>query len=350
MDIKKGNNFMNKNILVTGAAGFIGFHLCKKLLIQGSKVIGIDNINDYYDTTLKEKRLENLSNSYLKNNNWLFIKADIENKKDLQDIFQQHKPKIIINLAAQAGVRYSIENPEAYINSNIVGFQNILDCSKSIGVKHLLYASSSSVYGGNTNTPFSELDSVNHPVSIYAATKRANELFAHTYSHLYKIPITGMRFFTVYGPWGRPDMAPMIFADSIYSKKPIKVFNFGKMSRSFTYIDDVIYSIQKLTENPALVDKNFDKKNPNPATSWCPHRIFNIGTNKAVGLEEFISLLEEEIGIKAIREYTDMQLGDVKNTLADNQMLKDWIGETPETPLSNGIAKFISWYKEYINK
>ena len=341
---------MSRYILVTGAAGFIGFHLCKKLLKKGQNVIGIDNINDYYDVDLKEKRLENLSNSYSNNKNWLFFKTDLESKKSLLKLFQEYEPKIVINLAAQAGVRYSIENPQAYINSNILGFQNILDCCKSIKVKNLLYASSSSVYGGNINTPFSELDSVDHPVSIYAATKRANELFAHTYSYLYDIPSTGLRFFTVYGPWGRPDMAPMIFANSIYSKTPIQVFNYGQMSRSFTYIDDVIDTIEKLIEKPAIVDNDFDKSNPNPSSSSiCPHRIFNIGNKESVNLEDFISLIEKEIGIKAIMEYRAMQAGDVKETKADNSLLEDWIGEYPKTPLDIGIKKFITWYKNFYN-
>ena len=339
---------MNKNILVTGSAGFIGFHLCRKLIETGFKVIGIDNINDYYDVSLKNKRLDFLKETS-SNNNWQFFKADLINKDQLINIFDSHKPKTVINLAAQAGVRYSIKNPGAYINSNIVGFQNILDCCKTSGVKHLLYASSSPVYGGNVNIPYSEIDSVDHPVSIYAATKRANELFAHTYSHIYDLPITGMRFFTVYGPWGRPDMAPMIFANSIYSKKPIKIFNHGEMSRSFTYIDDVIESIQRLIQKPASSDDNFDKDKPNPATSWCPHRIFNIGNNKSVGLENFISLLEKEIGMNAIKEYKDMQIGDVKRTLANNKLLKNWIGELPETPLEVGIKKFILWYKDFYN-
>ena len=340
---------MSRYILVTGAAGFIGFHLCKKLLKKGHNVIGIDNINDYYDINLKEKRLENLSNYYLNNHNWLFFKNDLENKKSLLKIFQEYEPKIVINLAAQAGVRYSIENPQAYIHSNILGFQNILDCCKSSTVNNLLYASSSSVYGGNINTPFSELDSVDHPVSIYAATKRANELFAHTYSNLYDIPSTGLRFFTVYGPWGRPDMAPMIFANSIYSKKPIQVFNYGKMSRSFTYIDDVIDTVMRLIEKPATIDNNFDKKKPNPSSSTCPHRIFNIGNKKSVNLEDFISLIEKEIGINAILEYREMQAGDVKETKADTSLLEDWIGEYPKTSLERGIKQFINWYRDYYN-
>ena len=337
---------MNKNILVTGAAGFIGFHLCKKLIKNGIKIIGIDNINDYYDIELKKKRLEILSQTSSKNN-WQFLKTDLIDKDQLLQIFQDHKPETVINLAAQAGVRYSIENPIAYINSNIIGFQNILDCCKSNKIKHLLYASSSSVYGGNINTSFSELNSVDHPVSIYAATKRANELFAHTYSHLYNIPSTGMRFFTVYGPWGRPDMAPMIFANSIFSGKPIKVFNFGKMSRSFTYIDDVIDSIERLIQKPASIDKKFDKQNPRPDSSWCPHRIFNIGNNESIKLEEFIYLLEREIGKNAIKEYEEIKPGDVKETKADNSILKEWIGTYPKTPLNIGIQKFIDWYLEY---
>ena len=340
---------MNKNILITVSAGFIGFHLCKKLILDGSKVIGIDNVNDYYDVELKNKRLEILSELSSKKNNWQFFKTDLVNKEELLQIFQDHKPSVVINLAAQAGVRYSIENPRAYINSNIVGFQNILDCCKSNKIKSLLYASSSSVYGGNINSPFSELNSVDHPVSIYAATKRANELFAHTYSHLYNIPATGMRFFTVYGPWGRPDMAPMIFANSIFSRKPIKVFNHGKMSRSFTYIDDVIDSIMRLINKPAEIDKKFDKNNPIPSSSWCPHRIFNIGNHESIKLEEFISLLEKEIGENAIKVYEDMQPGDVKETKADNSILKDWVGEYPKTPLDQGIKKFINWYRKFYN-
>ena len=331
---------MFKNILITGSAGFIGFHLCKKLLEGQYSVIGIDNINEYYDVDLKKGRLGILDNlKYEKEAKWEFIKTDLKDEQKLLEVFNTFQPEIVVNLAAQAGVRYSIENPKEYINSNIIGFQNILDCCKAFKIKHLLYASSSSVYGGNINTPFSELDSVDHPVSIYAATKRTNELFAHTYSHLHNIPSTGMRFFTVYGPWGRPDMAPMIFANSIYLGKPIKIFNYGKMSRSFTYIDDVIESIQKLIDKPPTINEKFDKKEPNPANSWCAHRIFNIGNSKSVELNDFISLLEKEIGMNAIKEYTDMQKGDVKNTLADNKLLKDWIGETPQVSLENGIKK-----------
>ncbi len=338
---------MTKTILVTGSAGFIGFHLCRKLINTGVRVIGIDNINDYYDVELKKKRLEVLSKDPSRKKNWQFIKTDLLDKEQLFQIFKKYQPEIVVNLAAQAGVRYSLRNPRAYINSNVVGFQNILDCSQLNEVKHLLYASSSSVYGGNIKTPFSENDQVDHPVSIYAATKRTNELFAHTYSHLYNMSITGMRFFTVYGPWGRPDMAPMIFANAIYAKKPIKIFNYGEMSRSFTYIDDIVLSIQKLIKKPAYQDDKFNRKKPNPATSWCPHRIFNIGNNKSIDLEIFISTLEKEIGITAIREYTNMQQGDVKTTMADNTLLKDWIGEIKETSLETGIKEFINWYKYF---
>ena len=339
---------MFKNILITGSAGFIGFHLSIKLLELGYQVTGIDNINSYYDENLKKKRLEIISKkSQKEQKSWKFIKMDIREEDQLKRIFKESKPSVVVHLAAQAGVRYSIENPKAYIDSNIVGFQNILECCKIFKTKNLLYASSSSVYGGNKLTPFSELHSVNHPVSIYAATKRANELFAHTYSHLYNIPSTGMRFFTVYGPWGRPDMAPMIFANSIISKKAIKVFNFGKMSRSFTYIDDVIESITRLINKPAIPDKDFDRNNPNPSTSWCPHRIFNIGNNESVHLEDFILSLEKEIGMDAIKEYKDMQPGDVKETKADISIVEGWIGGNPKTPLEKGIKNFINWYKYF---
>ena len=294
---------MSNNILVTGSAGFIGFYLCKKLIEEGNSVIGIDNINDYYDPNLKERRLDILSQKSIENKNWQFFKIDLINKDLLLEIFQEYKPQIVINLAAQAGVRYSLKNPSAYINSNIVGFFNILECCKISKVRSLFYASSSSVYGGNTKIPFSENDSVNHPVSIYAATKRSNELMAHSYSHLYGISCTGMRFFTVYGPWGRPDMAPMIFADAIIKKKTLKIFNYGKMSRSFTFIDDVIDILFRLIQKPAMPDEKFDTKKPNSSTSWCSHRIFNIGNDNAVGLLTFINMLEKELGLEGIKDF-----------------------------------------------
>ena len=340
---------MDKTILVTGCAGFIGFHLCRRLLENGNHVIGVDNINDYYDVRLKEKRLEILNEIQLKNNKWEFFKNDLTNKESLLKIFENYSPNVVVNLAAQAGVRYSLENPSAYINSNIVGFSNILDACKKTKVKNLLYASSSSVYGGNTKIPFSENDSVNHPVSLYAATKRSNELLAHSYSHLYGLSCIGLRFFTVYGPWGRPDMAPMIFANAIMNKRPLKIFNHGNMSRSFTFIDDVIEILMKLLDKPAIADKSFNTINPNTSTSWSPHRIFNIGNNKSIKITQFINFLEKELGLKAIKEFKNMQKGDIVNTLSDNTIIEEWIGTYPKTPLNIGIKKFIDWYLKYNN-
>ena len=334
-------------ILVTGCAGFIGSHLCERLLNENYQVYGVDNLNDYYDVNLKEKRLEILTKVPLKNNKWEFFKTDLTNKDSLLKIFENYSPKIVVNLAAQAGVRYSIENPSAYINSNIVGFSNILDLCRETEVENLLYASSSSVYGGNTKVPFSEIDPVNHPVSLYAATKRSNELMAHAYSHLYGLSCTGLRFFTVYGPWGRPDMAPMIFANAIINKKPLKIFNHGDMSRSFTFIDDVTEILMKFLDKPAVVDKSFNPTDPNSSTSWCPHRIFNIGSNKSIKITKFINYIEKELGLKAIKEFKNMQKGDVVNTLSDNRILEEWIGTYPKTPLKTGTKKFIDWYLEY---
>ncbi|WP_032520294.1 NAD-dependent epimerase/dehydratase family protein [Prochlorococcus marinus] len=336
-----------KKIIITGAAGFIGFHACQNLLKKGYRVIGIDNINDYYDVNLKYKRLEILKELIPNSSNWEFIKADLINKTNLTSIFNQHKPEIVINLAAQAGVRYSLINPCEYINSNIVGFTNLMECCKELEVKNFLYGSSSSVYGGNTKIPFSEEDRVDHPVSIYGATKKTNELIAHTYSHLYNIPTTGLRFFTVYGPWGRPDMAPMIFADAIINEKPIKIFNFGEMSRSFTYIDDVIKALEKLIEKPASINKDFKKDDPKPSTSWSPYRVFNIGNQKSINLMDFILSLEKELNKKAIKEFAEMQQGDVKDTSADNSKIINWLGDIQETPLDIGVKKFVKWYKSF---
>ena len=338
---------MSKYILVTGCAGFIGFHLCKQLIEESYKVIGIDNISDYYDTQLKKKRLEILSQTSLNKNNWEFFKVDLIDKNSILQIFEKYKPSTVINLAAQAGVRYSLENPEAYINSNIHGFFNILECCKFSKVKSLLYASSSSVYGGNTKIPFSENDSVNHPVSLYAATKRSNELMAHSYSHLYGIPCTGLRFFTVYGPYGRPDMAPMIFADAIINKKTLKIYNYGKMSRSFTYVDDVTNILMRLVEKPATQDSSFDTKNPNSSSSWCPNRILNIGNDNAIGLLDFINMLEKELGLEAIKDFDSLKKGDVVNTQSENTNLNQWIGTYPKTSLSEGMKIFVNWYKNY---
>ncbi len=340
---------MSNFIIVTGAAGFIGFHLCKRLLENGLNVIGIDNINEYYDINLKEKRLDILRDIPLKNNIWKFLKIDLANKNDLSKAFEKYNPKTVVNLAAQAGVRYSLVNPSAYIYSNIVGFSNILEACKIFEVKNLLYASSSSVYGGNTKVPFSESDAVNHPVSLYAATKLSNELMAHSYSHLYGLSCTGLRFFTVYGPWGRPDMAPMIFTKAILSNEPIKIFNNGDMSRSFTYIDDVIEMTCKLINKPATPDYKFNRNNPNPSTSWNCHRIFNLGNERSIKLLDFIKLLEDELEIESLKEFEEMQPGDVQNTSSNTSSLNEWIGLTEYTSLRNGVKYFIDWYKDFYN-
>ena len=339
---------MNKKILITGAVGFIGYHLSKTLIENDHEVIGFDNLNSYYDVSLKEARLKELNKLSLgTNNQWKFIKGDLENKDVLEGIFKEFKPNVLVHLAAQAGVRYSITNPQAYINSNIIGFQNILECCRNYDLENFLYASSSSVYGGNEKSPFLETDSVNHPVSLYAASKKANELFAHTYSHLYQIPSTALRFFTVYGPWGRPDMAPMIFTKAILEKKPIRIFNNGKMQRDFTYIDDVIQAIFRLIEKPATSNKNFKKEDPDPSTSWAPHRIFNLGNSKPVSLMRFIDVIEGELGEKAVKVYEPMQLGDVKSTYANTNKLKEWINYQPSTSLEKGIKNFIKWYRSF---
>ena len=338
----------DKTILVTGCAGFIGYHLCKKLISLSCQVLGIDNLNNYYDKKLKIDRLNKL-NSPINNlrNNWNFIECDICDKDNLNIILSKFKPQIIIHLAAQAGVRYSIINPTSYINSNLLGFTNLLESMRNNKVQNFLYASSSSVYGGNTNIPFSENDNVDHPISLYAATKKANELIAHAYSHLYNIPSTAMRFFTVYGPWGRPDMAPMIFTKAILEKRTLQVFNKGDMQRDFTYIDDVIEIIIKLIEKPATRNLNFNAFNPEPKTSWSPHRIFNIGNSNPIQLMDFIRILENEIGVEANIEFKEMQAGDVKSTFADTDALENWIGLKPSTSIKDGIKEFIKWYRNY---
>jgi len=332
------------NILITGVAGFIGMAIAKKVLERGDSVIGIDNLNSFYDTKLKKSRLLELDKKGNKNNKWNFIKGDLKDHDLLNEIFKNYTPNIVIHLGAQAGVRYSIENPKAYINSNLIGFANILECCRKNEIKNFIYASSSSVYGGNTKVPFSEYDQANHQVSLYAATKKSNEILAHSYSHLYNIPSTGLRFFTVYGPWGRPDMAPMIFTKSIFSKQKIKIFNNGEMFRDFTYIDDVVEIIFRLIKRPARKNKDFDKNNPDPATSWAPFRIFNIGNNNPISLMKFIKALEKEIGIEAKKEFLEMQPGDVKSTHSNNQLIREWTDYEPTTKLEDGIKKFISWY------
>ncbi|MGQ7771689.1 NAD-dependent epimerase [Bacillus sp. WC2507] len=318
-----------KIYLITGAAGFIGMHLSKKLLEMGCKVIGYDNLNDYYDISLKESRL-NILNQY---DNFTFHKADLTDKEYLEKLFNENNIHIVVNLAAQAGVRYSIENPDAYIQSNIVGFLNILEMCRHHKVEHLLYASSSSVYGANKKIPFSTADQVDNPVSLYAATKKSNELMAHTYSHLYNVPTTGLRFFTVYGPYGRPDMAYFSFTKAITEGKPIKVFNKGDMYRDFTYIDDIVDGIMKLLENsPVLNNKEL------------PYKVYNIGNNKPVKLLDFIQAIESAVGKEAVKEYYPMQPGDVYQTYADVSDLINDVGFKPDTPIQEGINKFVKWY------
>ena len=341
-------NLIKKKILVTGAAGFIGSEIVKKLLSEGVEVIGIDNLNNYYNPLLKEKRIETIE-EINKNNLWSFYNENLENSEKIDEIFKKHKPNIVINLAAQAGVRYSIENPMSYIDSNIVGFLNILQGCRNYRVEHLIYASSSSVYGGNKITPFDESNSVDHPVSLYAATKKSNEVLAHSYSHLFQIPMTGLRFFTVYGPMGRPDMAPMIFADSMLRGKPIDVFNNGEMRRDFTYIDDVIDAIYKCCLKTPYSNSQFFEKKPDPSTSFAPHRIFNVGSNNPTNLLDFIELLESSLGVKAIKKMRPIQPGDIKETFADINRLKNWVNFSPKTSLNEGITKFASWYKDYFN-
>ncbi|MBI5418308.1 NAD-dependent epimerase [Candidatus Poribacteria bacterium] len=330
-------------ILITGTAGFIGFHLSKKLLDLGYEIIGIDNLNDYYDVNLKLDRLKQLENR----KNFKFIKLDIVDRNNLLKLFSDENFDVAVNLAAQAGVRYSLVNPYVYIDSNINGFINILEGARHNKVKHLVYASSSSVYGANTKMPFSIHHNVDHPVSLYAATKKANELMAHTYASLYKIPCTGLRFFTVYGPWGRPDMALFSFTKAILKGDPIDVYNFGKMKRDFTYVDDIIESLSRIIKKIPEPDPNWNSDNPDSATSYAPYRIYNIGNNNPVELIRFIEVLEGYLGKKANKKFLPIQSGDVPATYADvNDLIKD-IGFKPATSIEKGIEKFVGWYKEY---
>ena len=328
---------------MTGVAGFIGMHSAKKLLDDGHEIIGIDNLNDYYDVTLKEDRLKTLEGY----KNFRFVKLDIKDQKDVHDLFKKESPRRVLHLAAQAGVRYSIENPYVYIDSNIQGFINILEGCRAIKTEHLVFASSSSVYGGNAKVPFSEHDNVDHPLSLYAATKKANELMAHTYSHLYHIPTTGLRFFTVYGPWGRPDMSPMLFTKAILADEPIQVFNHGDMMRDFTYIDDIVASVNETLFKTATPNVNFDAKHPDPATSHAPYRIFNIGNSQPVPLMHFIETIEDALGKKAIKKMMGMQAGDVKVTSADTAELNQWVNFKPNTSINEGVRRFVDWYKNY---
>ncbi len=338
-------------IIITGSAGFIGYHLSKKLIEKNISVVGIDNLNSYYDTRLKEARLQQLKNIPLKKDvKFDFFEENINNKTALDDIFKKTEPDVVINLAAQAGVRYSMINPSAYIETNLVGFSNIIECCRYYPVKHFIYASSSSVYGGNTKMPFSENMCVDHPVSLYAATKRSNELIAHSYSHLYSIPSTGLRFFTVYGPWGRPDMALFLFTKSILDSEPIKVFNHGKMTRDFTYIDDIVESIIRLIKKPPSPDKKFDNSNPKTDRSWAPHRILNIGNSNPNSLTDYINAIEDILDMKAKKEFLPIQPGDVPATYSDCTSLEELIKYKPNTSIKDGVKAFISWYREFYGK
>lgn len=335
-----------KKILVTGAAGFIGYHLIEKLLDADYEVIGLDNINDYYDVSLKKARLQQLEQRQAP---FTFYKANLEDKEAIDNLFAQHKPEVVVNLAAQAGVRYSLQNPHAYIDSNVVGFLNILEGCRHHDVQHLMYASSSSVYGANTKMPFSTEHNVDHPVSLYAATKKANELMAHTYSHLYGLPTTGLRFFTVYGPWGRPDMALFLFTKAIVAGEPIDVFHHGNMQRDFTYVDDIVEALVRLVPKVPEGDANWSGNAPNPATSAAPYRVYNIGNNNPEQLLHMIELLEDELGMKAKRNYLPMQPGDVPATYADVDDLVAAVDFKPRTPLAEGIRHFVAWYRSFYN-
>lgn len=335
-------------VLVTGACGFIGFHLSSRLLERGTSVLGYDNLNAYYDPALKRARLERLRAIAARTGTpFQHIEADLEDQTSVEAAFSEYKPRQAVNLAAQAGVRYSIENPAAYIKANLVGFGHILEGCRHHGVEHLVYASSSSVYGGNTRLPFSEHHSVSHPVSLYAATKKANELMAHTYSHLFGLPATGLRFFTVYGPWGRPDMALFMFTRAILAGEPIHVFNNGQMVRDFTYVDDIVESLVRLLDKPAAPDPAFDPDKPNPATSWAPHRVFNIGNSNPTPLLTYIEALENALGKTATMEFLPMQPGDVPATAADTDALEAWTGFKPNTSVSEGVERFVAWYREF---
>ena len=337
---------LTRTVLVTGAAGFIGAALSQRLLQQGDRVVGVDNLNSYYDPALKQARLRQIE-AIAREGNWRFELVALEDGEALMELFSAEQPQVVVNLAAQAGVRYSLENPAAYIQSNLVGFGNILECCRHHGTENLVYASSSSVYGGNRNLPFHERQPVNHPVSLYAASKKANELMAHTYSHLYGLPATGLRFFTVYGPWGRPDMAPMLFARAILAGEPIKVFNHGKMQRDFTYIDDIVEGVMRCCEKPAIANPEFDPLNPDPATAAAPHRVFNIGNSQPTELLRFIEVMERALGREAIKDFQPMQPGDVVATAAETTALERWIGFKPSTSVEVGVRSFASWYFQF---
>ncbi len=330
-------------ILVTGAAGFIGMHTCLRLLARGDEVVGIDNLNDYYDPALKQARLARLTPLP----GFRFLKLDIADRAGIPALFEAESFERVIHLAAQAGVRYSLKNPHAYADSNLLGFVNILEGCRHHGVQHLVYASSSSVYGGNSKMPFSEQDSVDHPVSLYAATKKANELMAHTYSHLYGLPTTGLRFFTVYGPWGRPDMAYFSFTDAILAGRTIDVFNHGNMRRDFTYIDDIVEGVLRVCDRTATANAAYSSETPDPGSSNVPFRVFNIGNHDPVPLLDFIGTLEKALGKTAGKRFLPMQDGDVPATYADTSALNEWVGFKPATSIETGLGRFVDWYREY---
>jgi UDP-glucuronate 4-epimerase len=332
-------------ILVTGAAGFIGFHLSQRLLNSGYQVVGLDNLNTYYDVNLKLARLALLKNE----KKFTFYTMDLQDREGLQALFKNENLDVVVNLAAQAGVRYSLENPHAYIDSNVTGFCNILECCRHNNIKHLVFASSSSVYGANQKQPFSENDTVDHPLALYAATKKANELMAHAYANLFQLPCTGLRFFTVYGPWGRPDMALFKFTKAIAAGEPIEVYNHGNMIRDFTYVDDIVTALVKIAEKPAKPDHQWDAMNPNPSTSYAPYRIYNIGNSHPTLLKEFIEAIEIALNKKAIIHYLPMQDGDVPSTHADTSKLANDFNFKPYTPVKEGIKNFVDWYKHYYN-
>ncbi len=330
-------------VLITGAAGFIGSNLSRRLLARGDQVIGIDNLNDYYDVSLKQARLEPL----LKHENFTDVRAGIEDRAAMEGVFQQYRPDAVINLAAQAGVRYSLKNPHAYIDTNLVGFANILEGCRHQQVKHLVFASSSSVYGANTNYPFSVHNNVDHPVSLYAASKKSNELMAHTYSHLFGLPVTGLRFFTVYGPWGRPDMALFMFTRNILEDRPIDVFNYGDHKRDFTYIDDIVEGVIRVLDRIPQPDPDWSGERPDPASSNCPYRLYNIGNNNPVELMHYIEVLEDCLGKKAKKNMLPLQPGDVPYTYADVTDLVRDVDYKPATPVETGIRNFVDWYRDY---
>lgn len=338
-----------RKILVTGAAGFIGFHLSRRLLAEGNEVVGLDNLNAYYYVTLKQSRLKILEGMGKdpESPSFSFVRADLADRKAMEALFAENRFDIVVNLAAQAGVRYSLENPQAYVESNLVGFMNILEGCRHHGVKHLVFASSSSVYGANTRMPFSVHDNVDHPLSLYAATKKANELMAHSYASLYKLPSTGLRFFTVYGPWGRPDMALFLFTRAILEGRPIDVFNEGRMERDFTYIDDIVEGLTRVLLKIPVPNPAWRGDAPDPSSSFAPYRLYNIGNNRPVALMEFIETLEEQLGRKAIRNFLPMQAGDVPATSADVDDLMAAVGFRPATPIAEGIRRFVAWFREY---